>query len=137
MVDGASASTTSGSAPGSSRASKCSARGATDEQLGDDPVIQRGDVLHCDFGITVARLNTDTQHIGYVLRPGETDAPAGLRRRSPTPTRCRTSSSTEIRPGRTGNEILPAVTRADEGAQASTARSTRIRSGCTATAPVR
>ena len=49
-------------------------------QLGDDPIIQRGDVLHCDVGITVARLNTDTQHIAYVLLPGETDAPAGLRR---------------------------------------------------------
>src|SRR5688500_11620988 len=36
--------------------------GATAEQIGDDPVIQRGDVLHCDVGITAARLNTDTQH---------------------------------------------------------------------------
>ena len=38
------------------------------------------DVLHCDVGITVARLNTDTQHDAYVLQPGETDAPAGLQR---------------------------------------------------------
>src|SRR5215472_5964804 len=36
-------------------------------------VIERGDVLHTDFGITAMRLNTDTQHMGYVLRPGETD----------------------------------------------------------------
>src|SRR4029079_18164719 len=54
--------------------------GATEEQLGEDPVIQPGDVLHCDVGITVARLNTDTQHLAYVLRPGESDAPEGLRR---------------------------------------------------------
>ena len=53
-------------------------QGATAEQIGDDPVIQRGDVLHCDVGITVARLNTDTQHLAYVLKPGETDAPEGL-----------------------------------------------------------
>ena len=53
-------------------------RGATAERLGDDPVIQRGDVLHCDFGITALRLNTDTQHMGYVLREGETAPPAGL-----------------------------------------------------------
>ena len=37
-------------------------QGATAKELGDDPVIQPGDVLHCDVGITVARLNTDTQH---------------------------------------------------------------------------
>ena len=53
-------------------------KGVKSEQLGEDPVIQPGDVLHCDVGITVARLNTDTQHDAYVLRPGETDAPAGL-----------------------------------------------------------
>src|SRR5687767_10160328 len=42
-------------------------QGATSEQLGADPVIQRGDVLHCDVGITVARLNTDTQHNAYEI----------------------------------------------------------------------
>ena len=55
-------------------------RGATAEQIGPDPVIMPGDVLHCDVGITVARLNTDTQHLAYVLRPGERDAPAGLKK---------------------------------------------------------
>src|SRR5262249_40878116 len=30
-------------------------KGATAEQIGPDPVIQGGDVLHCDVGITVAR----------------------------------------------------------------------------------
>ena len=54
-------------------------RGADAAALGADPVIQTGDVLHCDVGITVARLNTDTQHNAYVLRPGETDALAGLK----------------------------------------------------------
>src|SRR2546429_3757796 len=39
----------------------------------------RGDVLHCDFGITALGLNTDTQHMGYVLRPGERDVPEGLK----------------------------------------------------------
>src|SRR5213079_3329441 len=33
-------------------------------------VIQRGDVLHCDFGITALGLNTDTQHVAHVLRVG-------------------------------------------------------------------
>jgi hypothetical protein len=30
----------------------------------------RGDVLHCDFGIVRSALNTDHQHMGYVLREG-------------------------------------------------------------------
>ena len=83
-------------------------RGATDEQLGANPVIQRGDVLHCDFGITAMRLNTDTQHMGYVLREGETDAPAGLKRALAVSNRLQDILMEEVRPGRTGNEVLRA-----------------------------
>ncbi len=83
-------------------------RGATEEQLGSDPVIQPGDVLHCDVGITVARLNTDTQHLAYVLRPGETDAPDGLKRALASTNALQDIVISEIRPGRTGNEILAA-----------------------------
>ena len=50
--------------------------------------------------------------MAYVLQSGETDAPAGLRRALVNRTRSRTSSMDEIRPGRTGNEILAAVARA-------------------------
>jgi len=37
-------------------------------------------MLHCDFGITALGMNTDTQHLAYVLHPGETekDIPKGL-----------------------------------------------------------
>ena len=80
--------------------------GATDAQLGDNPVIQRGDVLHCDFGITAYRLNTDTQHMGYVLREGETDVPAGLQRALENSNKLQDMVLTEIQPGRSGNEIL-------------------------------
>jgi Xaa-Pro aminopeptidase len=83
-------------------------KGVTDDQLGEDPVIQRGDVLHCDVGITVARLNTDTQHDAYVLLPGETDAPAGIRRALANGNALQDIVVDEIRPGRTGNEILTA-----------------------------
>jgi hypothetical protein len=82
-------------------------RGVTN--LGADPIIEPGDVLHCDVGITVARLNTDTQHNAYVLRPGETDAPEGLRRALANANAMQDFSMEEIRPGRTGNEILLAV----------------------------
>ena len=83
-------------------------RGVTGDELGDDPIIQRGDLLHCDVGITVARLNTDTQHDAYVLLPGETDAPPGLRRALANANALQDIVMDEIRPGRTGNEILAA-----------------------------
>ena len=83
-------------------------KGMTAEQIGADPVIQPGDVLHCDVGITVARLNTDTQHNAYVLGPGETDAPEGLRRALANSNALQDIVMEEIRPGRSGNEILAA-----------------------------
>ena len=84
-------------------------KGTTEEQLGGDPVIQPGDVLHCDVGITVARLNTDTQHMAYVLRPGERDAPDGLRGALANSNALQDIVIGEIRPGRSGNEILAAA----------------------------
>jgi hypothetical protein len=52
----------------------------------EDVVIERGDHLHTDFGIKAMGLATDTQHVGYVLKDGERDAPEGLRRASTTRT---------------------------------------------------
>jgi Xaa-Pro aminopeptidase len=83
-------------------------KGMTQEQVGTDPIIQPGDVLHCDVGITAARLNTDTQHNAYVLRPGEIDAPEGLKRALANANTLQDIVMDEIKPGRTGNEILAA-----------------------------
>jgi Xaa-Pro aminopeptidase len=69
-------------------------------------VIERGDVLHTDFGITALRLNTDTQHMGYVLRTGETDAPAGIREALHNTNRLQDVTLERMHPGRTGNEVL-------------------------------
>jgi Xaa-Pro aminopeptidase len=84
-------------------------RGTSEAELGADPIIERGDVLHCDVGITVARLNTDTQHNAYVLLPGETDAPEGLRRALANANALQDIVMAEIRPERTGNQILQAA----------------------------
>jgi len=84
-------------------------KGVTGEKLGADPIIMPGDVLHCDVGITVARLNTDTQHNAYVLLPGETDAPAGLKKALANGNAMQDIAMQETRPGRTGNEILASV----------------------------
>lgn len=82
--------------------------GKTAADIGADPIIERGDVLHCDVGITVARLNTDTQHNAYVLRQGETAAPEGLRHALANANALQDIVFSELRPGRTGNEILTA-----------------------------
>ncbi|MDX2060604.1 MAG: M24 family metallopeptidase, partial [Gemmatimonadales bacterium] len=84
-------------------------KGASAEQLGDDPVIQRGDMLWCDVGITALGLSTDTQHNAYVLREGEVDAPNGLRKALAASNRLQDILFDETRPGRSGNEILASV----------------------------
>jgi len=76
--------------------------------LGASPVILPGDVLHIDFGITAMGLNTDTQHMAYVPRPGEQGAPEGLRRALAASNRLQDIVMAETRPGRTGNEVLQA-----------------------------
>ncbi len=79
--------------------------------MGDSasPIIVHGDVLHCDFGITALGLNTDTQHMGYVLRPGESEPPAGLRAALAVGNRLQDIVMEELRPGRSGNEVLRAA----------------------------
>jgi len=72
-------------------------------------VIERGDHLWTDFGIKAMGLATDTQHVGYVLRPGETDAPAGLRQTLANSNRLQDIVMERLRPGRTGNEVLAAA----------------------------
>jgi len=42
-------------------------------------VIEPGDLVHIDFGISYMGFDTDWQKMAYVLKPGETDAPPGLR----------------------------------------------------------
>jgi Xaa-Pro aminopeptidase len=72
-------------------------------------VIQPGDLLHVDFGITYLGLNTDTQHMAYVLRPGETQAPDGLRAGFAQANRVQDLLMAEFRAGRSGNEVLLAA----------------------------
>lgn len=72
-------------------------------------VILPGDLLHVDFGITYLGLNTDTQQHAYVLRPGETAAPDGLRRALAVGNRLQDVLTGHFATGRTGNEILRAA----------------------------
>ncbi|MEM1357416.1 MAG: M24 family metallopeptidase [Bacteroidota bacterium] len=69
-------------------------------------VIQPGDLLHCDYGITYCGLNTDTQHNAYVLRAGETEAPAYLQEAFRQGKQTMDILTAEFANGRTGNELL-------------------------------
>lgn len=73
-----------------------------------NPIIQRGDVLHCDYGLTLMGLHTDTQHMGYVLLQGETRVPKGIREALTNSNRLQDIVLENMRIGRTGNEILTA-----------------------------
>jgi len=69
-------------------------------------VIQPGDLLWTDFGITYLRLNTDTQHLAYVLKPGESEAPPGLRQGLANSNRVQDILTRYFAVGRSGNEVL-------------------------------
>ena len=83
----------------------------------DSPVIHPGDLLHCDIGINYLRLNTDTQQHAYVLMPGETDAPKGLKDALVKGNRLQDILLGEMKEGLTGNQILAAALKRakDEG----------------------
>jgi len=80
-----------------------------DRPQGDGGVIHRGDLLHCDFGITYLKLCTDTQELAYVLREGETDAPKGLKDGLAQGNRLQDIQISEMKAGRTGNQVLAAT----------------------------
>lgn len=72
----------------------------------EDMVIMPGDLLHCDFGITYLRLNTDCQELAYVLKPEETSAPDFLVNGLKDGNKVQDFLTTNMIKGRTGNEIL-------------------------------
>lgn len=74
-------------------------------------VILPGDLLWTDFGITYLRLNTDTQHLAYVLRQGETEAPSGLVAGLKATNRVQDILRASFEAGLSGNEVL-AIARA-------------------------
>jgi len=69
-------------------------------------LIERGDVLHLDFGITAMGLNTDWQKMGYVLRPGERDVPPGLQKAMQNTNALQDALMLRAsRPGKTAGEV--------------------------------
>jgi Xaa-Pro aminopeptidase len=69
-------------------------------------VIERGDVLWVDYGLTGMRLATDTQHVAYVLREGETEPPPGIVKALENSKKMQDIVMERMVVGRTGNEVL-------------------------------
>jgi Xaa-Pro aminopeptidase len=80
-----------------------------DSLHGKTDVIHRGDLLHCDFGITYLNLNTDTQQLAYVLKEGETAPPKGLVDGLAHGNRLQDIHMEEMKVGRTGNQALATI----------------------------
>lgn len=74
-----------------------------------DDLIRPGDLLHVDFGITYLRLNTDVQQHAYVLKPGETEAPASIRKAFANSNRLQDILTAQFNTGKTGNQMLLAA----------------------------
>jgi len=71
-----------------------------------DRAIRPGDLIHCDVGIRYLRLNSDHQEWAYLLKAGETDAPAGLKALLAEGNRLQDIFMAEFHRGQTGNQLL-------------------------------
>lgn len=71
-----------------------------------ETVIMEGDLLHCDFGITYLRLNTDCQQHAYVLKPGEKEAPGFLQKALEKGNKVQDYLTQNFKTGSSGNQIL-------------------------------
>ena len=69
-------------------------------------VILPGDLLHCDFGITYLRLNTDCQELAYVLKPEEKAPPKFLSDAFAEGNKLQDIFTNNFVEGATGNQIL-------------------------------
>lgn len=79
------------------------------QELDGDEVIRPGDMLWTDFGIMHMGFATDTQHLAYVLKPGETDAPPGLKAGLAAANRVQDAVTSSFQTGLSGNDILAAA----------------------------
>jgi Xaa-Pro aminopeptidase len=72
-------------------------------------VLERGDVIHIDCGINYMGLSTDWQKMAYILRPGERDAPEGLKRAMANTNRLQDALLKHIKAGAYGHEVYDAT----------------------------
>ncbi len=69
-------------------------------------VIQAGDLIHVDIGISYLRLNTDVQQHAYILKPGEHSIPQSIQSAFDQANRLQDILTSRFKTGKTGNEVL-------------------------------
>ena len=72
----------------------------------DRKIIQKGDLLHCDFGITYLRLNSDCQQMAYVMKDDEKEVPIFLKRAFKKGNKLQDILTSNFIEGDSGNTIL-------------------------------
>lgn len=72
----------------------------------DDYIIQRGDLLSMDWGITMMNFYCDVKRLAYVLHEGENDLPPTLKAAFEHGKKVRKIIRKEVKPGRTGIDML-------------------------------
>jgi len=70
-----------------------------------DRVIRRGDVIRTDWGASYGGYCADIQRTAYVLKEGETDAPAWLKRLWDATLAANRAGIATMKPGNTGNDV--------------------------------
>lgn len=75
----------------------------------DAEVIERGDLIHIDYGIDYMGLSTDWQRHAYVLKKGEKDAPEGLKKALKNTNTIQDLIIKIARPGMGGAEVFAQV----------------------------
>lgn len=81
-------------------------RSPSEPSVTEHPAMREGDLLHVDIGITAMGMNTDTQHLAYILRSNETEAPSDLVRGLHNSNRMQDLNRKEMVPGRTGDDVF-------------------------------
>lgn len=74
--------------------------------LEEDAIINKGDLVHCDFGIVYLNLCTDTQRLCYILKDEEDDMPEELAEAMKRNNRFQDIVRANMQPGRTGNDVF-------------------------------
>ncbi len=73
-----------------------------------DKIIEKGDLIHCDIGLTCKfmPLNTDVQRLCYVLKDSEEDAPQDLKNLLKLGNRLQDIVTENIQEGLSGNDVF-------------------------------
>jgi Xaa-Pro aminopeptidase len=80
--------------------------------LSNDRVIQPGDVIMIDWGVTLMNFATDVKRVAYVLKPGELKPPASIQAAFDKAIAVRDVMKPAMRPGRTAAEAMTALDQA-------------------------